>query len=525
MADNENNKDLCSLPGEDCIASNAPLANDNKVNGSIINSDNVSHSNDINAAANNKYPDNVDRNVATIDKDGALDYRPLSTNLKKELNKFFDPLTKKPSSCANISGFLEPDKSRPVGFREEIINKYSYEIVNLDPNNPWDIYYRDPDPKIWDQNRKANNNTTAKNIEELHFKIVDPIRTRMRMVFGDNVIIKVEYCLMSKAALVKYKLRENHIHSTGRAVVLRIENEKASMIYDDIVHWTSKDTNDSMMDYAKTEKEKELKPIDYGMLKLCNTESEDQFIYITLPFSKEELEKDELLVHNKSNFYYSEANVFKLAAEPTTATKLFPAYHPDNNVENLFNSVDDINEELENKNNEINTAIAKKYNKSYINQLRKEKAELLLKKQNTINPSDKPELEKQKEDLLNLLNQFNNDSELETKLNKINSLLNRYVDLEKDNIQQAIRKIKALEVTLPIQYNISEDFSDYFKAIKLYLLNLAIMHRKTESFSINEDEIQREINSAQEFYNSTLAKRKKELYQKEMNKLYPNNTK
>ncbi len=159
-----------------------------------------------------------------------------------------------------------------------------YDLINLEPDNVYDIYYRDPDKWMWDKNRKANTKEVARNIQKIHDTIVVPLREKIKEMFNDKAFIFVEHCFMCRDALIKHKLDQEHLFSKAKAVLLRIEGEESStVIYDEIVRWTSDDEDK----YDGIDEEETIDPIEYGLMKLCNPDKEKKLIYITLPFTQD----------------------------------------------------------------------------------------------------------------------------------------------------------------------------------------------------------------------------------------------
>ena len=216
------------------------------------------------------------------DKGGAPTKKSFKDKVKGAIDKIFDPLDSTKGAYGN-AGYTSHNMFQNTTVSYEI----SYDLVNLEPNNPYDIYYRDEDEIMWDRNRRSTNMKINANVQTIHDTIVVPFRARVKEMFGESVIVRVEYCFMCLDALVKHRLPSDHLFSQARAVMLRIENEKASVIYDDILRFCAEDYEDLEDDRAQ--------PFDYGLMKLCSSDKEKERIYITLPFTKEEIEEDPLL--------------------------------------------------------------------------------------------------------------------------------------------------------------------------------------------------------------------------------------
>lgn len=482
----------------------------------------------------------------------AVDTTPVTEVAKGIIDLIFDPL------CG------DPDKQQAyakAGYKQmqtEVSVLEAIEIVNLDPDNPWDIFYRDDDPNIWQKNREANRLEFARNIQEISETILEPIRKRINYMYGDSVTIKVEFCFMSPSALIKYGLPEYHLFAYGKALLMRVEGERASAIYDEIKDWCKDvryDDNESKNPEDDLEEEEEGgSPIVYGMMKLCNTEAEKQLIYITLPFTDDELKKDELLLVNKSNFYYTEANDFLTAPEADTPTKLFPAYQEDNGVEELYNKIDDKEYEITNLESQISDAIqAKRDNEA--KQLESKRKSLQLEVEYYKNPTYEPENVRRR----NLLEQLNETYPTNETKNELNNLI-KEMDKQPvitDSLTDYINKIDRLEnnnITSVNKVDFSSNsiyfpgiagvkcskckekeldsenviYSEYFMAYKLVALYIGIkcMEKEKElnpsDDGISEEEVEEIYNYRMSILEAEKKKRRQEAYNKKVKEMFPN---
>ena len=405
------------------------------------------------------------------DKGGAPNKKSFKDKVKGAIDKIFDPLDSTKGAYGN-AGYTSHNMFQNTTVSYEI----SYDLVNLEPNNPYDIYYRDEDEIMWDRNRRSTNMKINANVQTIHDTIVVPFRARVKEMFGESVIVRVEYCFMCLDALVKHRLPSDHLFSQARAVMLRIENEKASVIYDDILRFCAEDYEDLEDDRAQ--------PFDYGLMKLCSSDKEKERIYITLPFTKEEIEEDPLLSGNKSNFQHSSSNGLGIIPDSSTSTKVFPAYHPDNDVEDFFNELDDADEKIEEIEKKIEEA-KEEENRGELEKLKQEKFELEQFKQDLLNPDfSSSDLEKDKKKAEKLYTKFPTEEnkkliELATKeLGKFPS--------DDDTLTVAVGKINSISVTIQSNLDITGEHEDYFTARKLYKLSLAIRCRKAMKFNLSD---------------------------------------
>lgn len=429
---------------------------------------------------------------------------------KQIIDNVFDPLT---GGTSNSNTYTN------AGYRfsrDDYTYETTYEIINLDPNNPYDIYYRDDDLEIWNKNRKSDNFEIRKNIQSIHDKIVVPIRTRVINTFGDNANVKIDLCFLSKEALIKYKLPQDHIMSKGKAVLLLIEGTRASMVYDDVMSWVKdedqlEDPNDELLNETKPE---------YGLMKLCNTENEKQRIYITLPFTNEELKNDELLLHNYSNFYYTEANDFKMLPDSSTSTKIFPAYVPDNNVEDLYNKVDDLEQELKKIDDLIQMS---KEDKGFA------KTEDLIaqkiKIESEINNLNNPKLNiSEIDNRIEVLESINKriDSDIyKRELEALKKEKKSYPNIKTiKDAQEAIKLLTQLEFSLTSEFNISNEdknyniISDFFKFKKMLYLRGVINVLDNIQPILNEEYIKTELDFRKQLYQAEWQKQYDEIYKR-----------
>lgn len=482
----------------------------------------------------------------------AVDPTPVTETAKGIIDLIFDPL------CG------DPDKQQAyakAGYKQiqtELSVLEAIEIVNLDPDNPWDIFYRDDDPNIWQKNREANRLEFARNIQNISENILEPIRKRINYMYGDEVKIKVEYCFMSPSALIKYGLPEYHLFAYGKALLMRVEGERASAIYDEIKDWCKDvryddDETKNPEDDLKEEEEGGT-PIEYGMMKLCNTEAEKQLIYITLPFTDDELKKDELLLVNKSNFYYTEANDFLTAPEPDTPTKLFPAYQEDNGVEELYNKIDDKEYEITKLEDQISDAIQNKRTDE-ANRLESKKKALQLEVDYYKNPTYEPENIRRR-NLLEQLNETYATNESKRELNDLNKEIEKQPIIT-DSLTDYINKIEKLETSNVSSVNnvdISSDslyfpgiagvkcskckekeansenkiFSDYFMAFKLVALYIGIQCMEKERLdnpnddNVSEEEVDEIYDYRMSILEAEKKKRKQNAYNNKIKELFPN---
>lgn len=466
--DNIDPKDGCSMNVEPSTSSNKKKSSSSNINSSTNSNEANSYLEKESKSSLSTWEESKARKEAN--KKAAEDMQQsLEDKAKSIIDKIFDPLDGGDSYTYYNSGYSSSYVENNEG---EIITTISYDIVNLDPNNQWDIYYRDDEEYLWQKNRDAHTYEIGDNIYKIHKQIVEPIRERASIMFGDKVLIRVENCFMCLDSLIKYDLPSDHLFSKAKAVLLRIEGQRASMIYDDIMQWCADDSDDDI-DMG------DIKPITYGMMKLCNTEEKEQRIYITLPFSKEELEEDELLMHNKSNFYYTEANAYLMAPDANTSTKIFPSYQVDNEVESMFNKVDDLDEEIKKLDKTIEQAKELK-NKTMLN--------------NALNEKYKLEFEKK------VIEEGLNYSELEYKLNEAEYLysknksddnLTKVEDIKKEidklsfngkTLNEIMAKLDTLSIELSSKIGSSNNFNDYFDSHKLLFIKLFI-----DRLSLNND--------------------------------------
>lgn len=485
----------------------------------------------------------------------AVDTKPVTEVAKAIIDLVFDPL----AGDVDKHGAYLKAGIKPMQTKVTVVE--AYEIVNLDPDNPWDIFYRDDDPKIWQKNREANRLEYAANIQRISEEILEPIRKHIKYVYGDAVTIKVELCFMSKAAIIKYSLPESHLFSQGKALLMRIEGERASLIYDEIKDWCNDKNNLEEGDISVSTLElnpDDALPINYGMMKLCNTESEKQLIYITLPFTDEELEKDELLLENKSNFYYTECNDFRLAPEADTKTKIFPAYQQDNGVEDVYNKLDDMENDLKNLNEKIAKAMEDN-NDTELENLRSEKKNIEIEIDFAKNPTNEPDsireinkLEKINElyptpVTINKLKSLNEnlkrnpslEDSLTEYINKINSNEIRLLDLE-GNLEKGVKKNnndiyvagipgkRCSNKKKKYEENKQKMFEEYFMALRMFALNVGIICMEQELIdhpvdtSIDEELVEKEYKFQVSNYETEVRYRKLQAYNNKVKELYPN---
>lgn len=454
---------------------------------------------------NNLNRDLCSRNV----KSSGLKVHDTVSKAKKIIDNIFDPLT---GGTSNSNTYTNAGYTFQ---NDEYDYETTYEIINLDPNNPYDIYYRDDDLEIWNKNRQSDNFEIRKNIQDVHDKIVSRIRTRVINTFGDSANVKVDLCFLSKSAIIKYKLPPDHIMSKAKAVLLLIEGTRASMVYDEIMSWVK---DDNEIEDPNEESLNEIKP-EYGLMKLCNTEAEKQRIYITLPFTKEELENDELLLHNYSNFYYTEANDFKMLPDSSTSTKIFPAYVPDNNVEDLYNKVDDLEQELKKTEDLIQLS---KQEQGFTNTdiLISQKIKLESEIENLENPNNNiSELDRQIKVLEKINNRIDDDSN-KRELELLQKKKNSYPDIKTiKDAQEAIKMISQLEFSITSELNISNLdknynlISDFFKFKKMLYLRGVINVLNNISPAINEEYVTKELEFRKQLYQAEWQKQYDKIYQ------------
>lgn len=221
-------------------------------------------------------------------------------------------------------------------------NQDILDILNIDSSDKYDIYFRHDDINIWKKNREYKTNKIMDNIKYIHEHMVSPIRQRINDMFNNEVRIRLETCYLSPSGLRAYHLDGNHIFGEARAFMINVVNGRSSAIYTDLCHWAS-DKRDDDRDLW----EEEIPPMNYGLMKLCNIDDPRQRIYITMPFSEEELKNDKLLSKNKSNFYHTACNDLRTIQDANTSTKVIPAYQNDNDVEkDLSNQIDDLEEQV-----------------------------------------------------------------------------------------------------------------------------------------------------------------------------------
>lgn len=529
-------KDICSTKSDSPFqSSNSAIesaSNSNKNNKKSTSSSSSTNnsSNNFVDKQNENYNNSSSSNIK-YDSDGSVDVTPVVDKAKSIIDSFFEPLAGNynGSSSFNSSLYNAGYNTNSDVTRTEV----SYDIVNLDPNNPWDIYYRDDDPVIWESNRKAANMNVNRNIQKIHDTIISKIRERILVMFGDKVTIRVEHCFMGPDAIMKYKLKSNHLFSEARGVVFSVYGEKASFIYEDLKDWCDEKTvNDIKID------DKEMESFDYGMMKLCNTNAEKQMIYITLPFTKEELEKDELLLVNRSNFYYTESNQFMMAPESNTPTKIFPAYKQDNEVEDLFNKIDDLDDEISKVDKEIQY-YKKENNKEMVDNKNSEKLLLEKEKENIIEQNDKSDLLIEKETLEELVSKYPTE-ENKNKLDKLEEKIDSFPSNEdtyekREEKEEVIKNTINLDLGLDLnatmnipingvmtKFLLIDQINDYFKARKLINIYKMIQYFKDKTVEINEEDIESELVYRKSIYDAEKNARREQLYQDKVKELYPN---
>ena len=416
--------------------------------------------------------------------------------VKGVIDKIFDPLDNTKGAYGN-AGY----NSHNMFHNTTVSYEISYDLVNLEPDNPYDIYYRDEDEMMWDRNRRSATRDVNYNVQDIHDTIVVPFRARVKEMFGAAIIVRVEYCFMCYDALVKHRLPSDHLFSKARAVMLRIEGEKASVIYDDILRFCSDDNEDIEEDRAQ--------PFDYGLMKLCSSDKEKERIYITLPFTKEELEEDPLLSGNKSNFQHSSVNGLGIIPDSSTSTKVFPAYYPDNDVEDFFNELDDADDKIEEIDKKIEEA-KEEENKDELDKLRQEKFELEQFKQDLLNPDDESsDLEKEIKKAELIYTKF--PTELNKKLIELATKELGKFPSDDDTLTVAVGKINSISVTIQSDLDITGEHTDYFTARKFYKLNLAIRCRKAMRFNLPEKELEEIYNDRVKDYEKIKNQRLQEL--------------
>lgn len=391
-----------------------------------------------------------------------------------------------------------------------------YDLINLEPDNVYDIYYRDPDKWMWDKNRKVNTKEVARNIQKIHDTIVVPLREKIKEMFNDKAFIFVEHCFMCRDALIKHKLDQEHLFSKAKAVLLRVEGEESStVIYDEIVRWTSDDEDK----YDGIDEEETIEPIEYGLMKLCNPDKEKKLIYITLPFTQEEIDNDELISKNKSNLTYTDSNDMMIVPDASTSTKIFPSYKNDNGVEDEFNELDDMEDEL----NELNDLIEQAKNdndKALLEQLQSEKFEKEQEKDNLVNPNfDMSELDYNKKKAEELYEKFPTE-ENKKKIELATNELNKFPSFD-DTLTVAVGKINSITVTIRSSLDISDQYQDYFNARKLMKLYVAIKCREAMSFDISEEELEEIYQYRIEAYNTEFKRRYDIKFKEKQKELYP----
>lgn len=530
-------RDICSSKSDSSITSTS--SSDYSSSSSITTSTTNSSTNPNNLSTEEKQDlfnglagdTGISDNLQFDDK-GSVDVRPVTEKAKSIIDQIFDPLAGKKGS--GVIGSVSRSSASVAGYNEKTdvtVTEISYDIINLDPDNIWDIYYRDDDPVIWDSNRKSATMEVNGNIQKIHETIITKIRDRIKIMFGDSVLIRVENCFMGPSALLKYRLKSDHLFSQGRAVLFSITGEKASFIYEDIMDWCDDDTENDIKDPNGTV----LEPFDYGMMKLCNTNAEKQLIYITLPFTQEELDADELLLVNKSNFYYTESNKFMMAPESSTPTKIFPAYQPDNEVEDLFNKIDDLDDEI----NKLEKQVQYYKQNGYIKNMEKiasEKYKLELEKEFVSECTELPEIEKERIIAEKINEKFPTDKN-KADLEEINKKIEGF-PLEKDEFDERIIKENVMHDTINIdlsldltsemdiglnrKFILQEQIDQYFLARKLIDIYKLMDYYNGIDFNIDSEFIDNELSYRKSIYNAEKNSRREVLYQQKVKELYPN---